>query len=46
MQTYRKSHHVTLSDSLIAASTVLNNLKIWTLNKKHYPMISQKDFVI
>jgi hypothetical protein len=42
---YSKSHSVTLADALIAASAKKNNLKIWTINKKHYPMFSEEEFV-
>lgn len=43
---YKKSHNVTLADSLIAAAAYLNNLKLWTLNKKHYPMYKEGDFIV
>lgn len=39
MRLFKKTHNVTLADSLIAASTINSGLKLWTLNKKHYPMI-------
>jgi predicted nucleic acid-binding protein len=42
---YKKSHGVTISDGLIAACVKKNNLRIWTLNKKHYPMFRAMDFV-
>ena len=45
MRKYKKSNHVTLADSLVAASTIINNLKIWTLNKKNYPMLKEKEFI-
>jgi hypothetical protein len=45
MRQYKKSHNVTLSDSLIAACCIQNNLKLWTLNKKHYPMLQKDDFI-
>ena len=35
---YRKSHSVELGDALIAASAMLNRAKLWTRNRKHYPM--------
>lgn len=41
---YLKSNNVTLSDAMIAAVTVLNDMKLWTLNKKHYPMLEEKVF--
>ncbi|MCP4132878.1 MAG: type II toxin-antitoxin system VapC family toxin [bacterium] len=46
MSQYRASHNVTLADSIIAAATTLNDLKIWTLNKKHYPMFSDDNFIV
>jgi predicted nucleic acid-binding protein len=45
MRTYSKSHNVTLADALIAEASELHHLKIWTLNKKHYPMITKENFV-
>jgi predicted nucleic acid-binding protein len=33
-----KSHSVELGDALIAACASSEGLKLWTLNKKHYPM--------
>jgi len=42
---YGKSHAVTLADALIAAAAKTNSLKIWTLNRKHYPMLGDKDFI-
>jgi len=38
MNKYKKSHNLTLADSLIAASAKIHSCKLWTLNKKHYPM--------
>jgi predicted nucleic acid-binding protein len=38
LKSYAKSHNVELGDALIAASAWLEGLKLWTLNKKHYPM--------
>ncbi len=42
---YKKSHGITISDGLIAASAKKFNLKVWTLNRKHYPMLSANDFI-
>jgi len=33
---YGKSHRVEIADALIAAAT--SGLRLWTLNRKHYPM--------
>ncbi len=46
MSKYKKSHNVTLADALTASCAKNNNFKIWTLNKKHYPMFTEKEFVI
>lgn len=46
MLQYKKSHNITISDSLIAACCIQNNLKLWTLNKKHYPMLQKDDFIL
>lgn len=37
---YGKSHSVCLADALIAASTSYANAQLITLNKKHFPMLS------
>lgn len=42
---YRKSHNVELADSLIAACCTAYNFKLWTFNKKHYPMIENKNLI-
>jgi hypothetical protein len=44
MNRYGKSHNVTMGDSLIGAATKINRFKLWTLNKKHYPMFEEKEF--
>ena len=38
LKAYSKSHSVELGDALIAACAASAGLKLWTLNKKHYPM--------
>ncbi|MDZ4801954.1 MAG: type II toxin-antitoxin system VapC family toxin [Bryobacteraceae bacterium] len=38
LRRYRKSHSVELGDALIAASAVGNGARLWTRNRKHYPM--------
>jgi predicted nucleic acid-binding protein len=42
---YKKSHGLTLADAMIAACSKIYNLKLWTLNKKHYPMLGKNDFI-
>ncbi|OGC08598.1 hypothetical protein A2526_00375 [candidate division WOR-1 bacterium RIFOXYD2_FULL_36_8] len=41
---YKKSHNVHTTDAIIAATTKINNLKLWTCNKKHYPMLKLSEF--
>jgi predicted nucleic acid-binding protein len=38
LRLYRRSHAVELGDALIAASAVANGARLWTRNRKHYPM--------
>lgn len=38
IKAYRKSHGLELADALIAAAAFLTRSKLYTLNKKHYPM--------
>ncbi len=35
---YARSHGVELGDALIAAAAMTFGLRLWTLNRKHYPM--------
>ena len=42
---YGKSYSVELADALIAASTNIYDLKLWTMNIKHYPML-KKDHLL
>ena len=35
---FRRSHGVELADALIAAAATTSELRLWTLNRKHYPM--------
>lgn len=38
LRQYRKSHNVELADALIASAALLNHARLWTRNRKHYPM--------
>lgn len=38
LRRYRRSRAVELGDALIAASAVERGAKLWTRNRKHYPM--------
>ncbi|MEI9814132.1 MAG: PIN domain-containing protein [Acidobacteriota bacterium] len=38
LRRYRKSHSVELGDALIAACAIAAGAKLWTRNRKHYPM--------
>jgi hypothetical protein len=38
LRRFAKSHHVELGDALIAATASLHKLKLWTRNRRHYPM--------
>ena len=35
---YAKSHGVEIADALVAAAAATTGLRLWTLNRKHYPM--------
>ena len=35
---YGRSHGVELTDALVAAAAVTSGVRLWTLNRKHYPM--------
>jgi len=38
LKAYAKPHSVELGDALVAACASSTDLKLWTLNKEHYPM--------
>jgi predicted nucleic acid-binding protein len=38
LRQYRRSHGLEIADALIAASSVENKARLWTRNRKHYPM--------
>src|SRR5262249_51551758 len=35
---YRRSHGLELGDALIAAAATTAGLRLWTLNRRHYPL--------
>lgn len=44
LQKYGKSHSVTMADALVAAAAKANIFRLWTMNKKHYPMFENAEF--
>lgn len=38
LKRYRKSHAIETADALIAAAAVSQQARLWTRNRKHYPM--------
>ena len=38
LKLYAKSHRVEIADALVAACAFTENVSLWTLNRKHYPM--------
>ena len=38
LRQFAKSHNVELGDALIAATAVVHNARLWTRNRRHYPM--------
>lgn len=44
LQAYGKSHAVTMADALVGAAAKINVFKLWTLNRKHYPMFDDDEF--
>jgi hypothetical protein len=38
LRQFSKSHNLQIADALIAASTVQSQARLWTRNRKHYPM--------
>ncbi len=45
MNRYKRSHALMMADALIAATANLYGFSLWTMNRKHYPMIDAKDFI-
>jgi predicted nucleic acid-binding protein len=41
---YGKSHLVTMADALVGAAAKVNVFKLWTMNRKHYPMFEANEF--
>ncbi len=39
---YARSHGVEIADALVAAAAVAGGLRLWTRNRKHYPMTDVK----
>ena len=35
---YARSHGMEIADALVAAAASLSGMRLWTLNRKHYPM--------
>lgn len=35
---YARSHGVEIADALVAAAAATTGLRLWTLNRRHYPM--------
>jgi len=38
LRRYRRSHGVELGDALIAAAAAIHGLRLWTRNRRHFPM--------
>jgi predicted nucleic acid-binding protein len=36
---YARSHGLELGDALVAAAATTSGLRLWTRNRKHYPMV-------
>lgn len=36
---YSRSHGLQIADALVAAAAATASLRLWTLNRRHYPMI-------
>jgi predicted nucleic acid-binding protein len=41
---YGKSHSVTMADALVGAAAKASVFKLWTNNRKHYPMFEKDEF--
>jgi hypothetical protein len=38
LRVYQKSHSLEMPDALIAATAAMGNLRLWTRNRRHFPM--------
>jgi len=38
LQQFAKSHHLELGDAVIAATASIHGLRLWTRNRRYYPM--------
>ena len=38
LATFTRSHGLDIADALIAAAASTSGLRLWTLNRRHYPM--------
>ncbi|HSV96997.1 MAG TPA: PIN domain-containing protein [Spirochaetota bacterium] len=45
LRRYAPSHGVTLADALIAGTAMRHRMKLWTLNRNHYPGMGDDDFI-
>jgi predicted nucleic acid-binding protein len=45
MRIFNKSHSVQSADAMVAAAAKLHDLKLWTNNKKHFPMLKKSEFL-
>jgi len=45
MRYFNKSHNIQSADAIVAAAVKIHDLKLWTNNKKHFPMLEKEEFV-
>jgi predicted nucleic acid-binding protein len=45
IRTYGKSHNVHIADAIVASTAKVYDFKLWTNNKKHYPMLTNNEFL-
>ena len=45
MRLYTKSHNINNADAIMAAIAKMYDLKLWTNNKKHFPMLKENEFI-